>query len=174
MAKLTCSKYLQNEYNEWCKKTSHMTRNNTGKRRLSFAFFLFLFLYLILPFNHQQVAFAQTVTVSVQNMQFSPQQITVSAGTTITWVNQESTTPHTTTSDSQTGSEHWNSGNLNPGQSFSHTFTAPGTYTYHCTYHSGMTASVIVTANATSTLTPTNTSAANTTSQTASTATPTP
>jgi plastocyanin len=39
----------------------------------------------------------------------------------------------------------WDSGDLANGASFSHTFTAPGTYAFHCNIHPSMTGSVTVT-----------------------------
>ncbi len=38
----------------------------------------------------------------------------------------------------------FDSGHLNPGGTYSHTFTAPGTYAFHCTIHASMTGSVTV------------------------------
>lgn len=82
----------------------------------------------------------QSVSVSIQNFTFSPKTITIHVGDTVTWTNQDAAS-HTVTSDS--GSE-LNSGNLPTGQSYSHTFTQPGTYTYHCAIHVSMTATVVV------------------------------
>ena len=72
---------------------------------------------------------------------YSPSPITVVIGknNTITWVNDDDV-PHTVTADN--GS--FNSGNLNPGDSWTQTFTQPGTYTYHCNYHPWMRGTVIV------------------------------
>ncbi len=72
---------------------------------------------------------------------YSPPTITVVIGknNTVTWVNNDDA-PHTVTATD--GS--FNSGNLNAGQSWSYTFTAPGTYTYYCSYHSWMKGTVIV------------------------------
>jgi LPXTG-motif cell wall-anchored protein len=83
---------------------------------------------------------ALAASVSAVDFKFVPKTITVSAGTTVTWSNNGQSA-HTVTGAS------FNSGNLNPGQSFSHTFTAPGTYAYHCQYHAnlGMVGTVIVT-----------------------------
>ena len=79
------------------------------------------------------------MTVSIQDFFFDPGQLTVSPGTTITWVN-DGKAPHTTTADDGT----WDSGTLQPGEDFSFTFDQPGTYTYHCSIHPDMTASVKV------------------------------
>ena len=79
------------------------------------------------------------MTVSIQDFSFSPAQMTVAPGTTVTWTN-EGPSPHTTTADD--GS--WDSGTLQQGEDFSFTFDKPGTYTYHCSIHPDMTASVKV------------------------------
>ena len=64
---------------------------------------------------------------------YSPADITVVIGmnSTVTWVNQDSV-PHTVTATNGL----FNSGNLDPGKSFTFTFTLPGTYSYYCIYHS--------------------------------------
>lgn len=87
---------------------------------------------------------AQTVSITIQNFAFSPATITIPAGTTVTWTNQD-TVAHTATSD--TGA--WDSGTLATGQSYSHTFDTPGTYPYHCTIHPFMKATIIVQAAST-------------------------
>lgn len=78
--------------------------------------------------------------VAISNMNFTPSSLTVKAGTTVTWVNNDNIT-HTVTADD--GS--FTSGDLKYGNSYSHTFSTAGTYAYHCKYHSSMTGSVIVT-----------------------------
>lgn len=72
---------------------------------------------------------------------YSPPTITVVIGVnnTVTWINNDNAA-HTVTA---TGGS-FNSGNLNPGQSWTHTFTTPGTYTYSCSYHPWMTGTIIV------------------------------
>jgi hypothetical protein len=52
--------------------------------------------------------------------------------------------PHTATSED----DAFDSGNLDEGQSFSFTFTEPGTYQYRCDYHSDMTGTIVVEAAA--------------------------
>ncbi|MDG6904301.1 MAG: cupredoxin domain-containing protein [Nitrososphaerota archaeon] len=72
---------------------------------------------------------------------YSPPTITVVIGVnnTVTWVNND-IAPHTVTAND--GS--FNSGNMNPGQSWTHVFTTPGNYTYHCNYHQWMQGTIIV------------------------------
>jgi plastocyanin len=81
----------------------------------------------------------EDMTVSIQDFSFDPAQISVAPGTKVTWVN-EGQAPHTSTADD--GS--WDSGTLQPGDDFSFTFDKPGTYTYHCSIHPQMTATVTV------------------------------
>jgi plastocyanin len=85
---------------------------------------------------------SETYTVSMDNHRFMPETITIPAGSTVTWVNNEEGVPHTTTSD--TGL--WDSGNMSTGQSYSYRFDQPGTYPYNCTLHrdQGMVGTIIV------------------------------
>jgi plastocyanin len=75
--------------------------------------------------------------VFIQGMAFNPQTITVTAGTTITWTNKDQVA-HTVTST--TGL--FDSGSINTNGTFTHTFTATGTFSYYCKIHTYMTGSV--------------------------------
>lgn len=86
--------------------------------------------------NIEQV---QTTNVSMMDLQFQPQNIRVSAGDTITWTNDDSVV-HTATADNG----EFDSGHLEPGQTFSHVFGEPGTYDYRCTIHPTMVGTVTV------------------------------
>src|SRR5215218_11451091 len=79
------------------------------------------------------------MTVSIQDFFFSPDQLTVAPGTTATWIN-DGASPHTSTADDGT----WDSGTLQPGESFSFTFDDPGDYSYLCEIHPDMTATITV------------------------------
>ena len=78
-------------------------------------------------------------TVVMANIAFSPTSITVAAGTTITWQNNDGV-DHTSTSDNGV----WDTGTIAPGQSKTTVFNTPGTFTYHCTVHPMMTGTVVV------------------------------
>lgn len=84
-------------------------------------------------------------SVQMANYAFAPAAMTVNEGDTITWTNQD-TAPHTVTTTS--GPQQLSSPYLSKGQSWSYTFTAPGTYMYYCTVHPDMRAEVIVKAPA--------------------------
>lgn len=98
---------------------------------------------------------------SIVDYSFSPASITIHAGDTVTWTNVGKA-PHSATAYNHT----FDTGILQPGQSGSHTFTTPGTYTYFCIVHPFMKGTIVVLANApaTTTTTPTATTATPTTS----------
>jgi len=83
----------------------------------------------------------ETDTVSIKNFAFSPVNISVKAGTKVTWTNNDSATHTVTETDGKTGPS---SGNLNNGDSYSFTFTKPGIYHYDCAIHPNMTGTVTV------------------------------
>lgn len=79
----------------------------------------------------------------VWGREFMPNTLTVPVGTRVTWVNRSVET-HTVTSD--TGlfdNQLYLGGSIS--DSFSYTFTEPGTYAFHCRPHSTMTGKIIVT-----------------------------
>ncbi len=79
-------------------------------------------------------------TVNIKDFLFQPSILTVPAGTTVTWHNQDGV-QHTVTSDTQ---GLFDSGALAPGKKFSFTFTAPGSYMYHCNIHTSMHGEIAV------------------------------
>ncbi len=82
-------------------------------------------------------------SVTTTSPGFSPPTITVMIGmnSTVTWVNLDSGV-HTVTANDKS----FDSGNLNQGDTFTFTFTQPGTYHYYCKYHSWMAGTVNVVA----------------------------
>ena len=73
---------------------------------------------------------------------FGTNPLTIAAGTRVTWTNHDDM-PHTATADDQL----WDSGLLQPGESFSFTFTGGGTFAYHCSIHGAgfMSGKIVVT-----------------------------
>ncbi len=96
-------------------------------------------------------------TVAMELISFKPDVVEVSEGDTVTWVNEESSSPHTVTSgevEQGSGGVTANpdgtfaSGNLSPGDTFEFTFDEPGTFAYYCAIHPAtMTGEVSVAAN---------------------------
>ena len=80
------------------------------------------------------------VAIKIDNFSFSPQTITIPAGTQVTWTNQDDI-PHTVVSDDKAT---FKSRALDTDEKFTFTFTKPGTYGYFCSIHPKMTAKIIV------------------------------
>jgi plastocyanin len=77
--------------------------------------------------------------VWIQGMAFTPATITVAAGTTITWTNQDAVS-HTVTSNTNV----FNSGSLGSSGIWSYTFNTSGNYPYYCAVHPSMKGTVVV------------------------------
>jgi len=77
--------------------------------------------------------------ITIRNFAFNPTSLTVPAGTTVTWTNQDSA-PHQIASDNNV----FNSASLSSGQTYQYTFQTLGTYKYHCAIHTSMTGEIIV------------------------------
>jgi plastocyanin len=83
--------------------------------------------------------------VGMQNIQFDPAEVTVNAGETVTWTNDEAVAHDVDGSgpggDFSSGPE----GGMNEGDEFVFTFDEPGTYDYVCRVHApGMAGTVTV------------------------------
>jgi plastocyanin len=73
------------------------------------------------------------------NRAFTPDNLEIDAGTTVTWTNTDSVA-HTSTSNAN----GWDSGIIAPGRQFSFTYQTAGTFPYHCAIHPGMVGTVVV------------------------------
>lgn len=74
---------------------------------------------------------------------FNPDMLTVAVGTTVIWTNNTSA-PHTVTSDDGKTFDSGASTTISSGSSFSFKFTKAGTYKYHCQVHPSMMATIVV------------------------------
>lgn len=82
----------------------------------------------------------QQASVSIVNISFDPARLEVATGTTVTWTNDEAI-PHTVTSSG----DAFDSGTLEEGERFQHTFDTAGVFDYVCAIHPNMQGTVIVT-----------------------------
>jgi plastocyanin len=78
-------------------------------------------------------------TVTIDNFTFSPKSLTVPVGATVKWINRDDI-PHTVKSTAK----KFASGTLDTDDSYTFTFTEPGTYRYFCTIHAHMTGEIVV------------------------------
>jgi plastocyanin len=76
-------------------------------------------------------------TVTLKNIAFNPTTVTITAGQSVWWKWDDGSVPHNVTADTfqSVTEEHG---------TFSHTFPAPGIFSYRCTIHTGMTGKVVV------------------------------
>ena len=82
----------------------------------------------------------KTVEIKIDNFSFGPMTLTVAAGTTVTWINNDDV-PHTVVSED---TKTFKSKALDTGDKFSYTFTKAGTFNYFCSVHPKMTGKVVV------------------------------
>jgi plastocyanin len=78
--------------------------------------------------------------VSMEGIKFHPNSVTVKAGDTVTWTNNDTVGHDVTGDDFNSGDP----GGLQNGDTFAHAFDKPGTFDYVCTVHPGMEGSVTV------------------------------
>jgi len=83
---------------------------------------------------------AAAPVVHISNFRFGPQVLTVPAGTTVTWVNDDDEPHNVTASD-----HSYRSPILDSGGRFSRTYATPGEYAYFCALHPHMTGHIVVT-----------------------------
>lgn len=76
--------------------------------------------------------------VSIKSFAFNPTPLTIKAGTTVTWTNNDPM-PH------QIKSSEFNSSVLSAGDTFSFTFSDVGQYDYSCAIHPSMKGQIIIT-----------------------------
>jgi len=82
---------------------------------------------------------ANATRAEMKTMVFGPNRIEIPVGGSITWTNNDPLV-HTITADD--GS--WDSGPIEPGKTWTHTFTQAGEYAFHCTPHPFMKAVIVV------------------------------
>ena len=77
-------------------------------------------------------------SITIENFAFNPSDLTISAGTTVTWTNNQNV-QHTVTFDDGSSDV-----TIGPGQTIEKTFSTAGEYTYHCAIHPSMKGKIIV------------------------------
>jgi plastocyanin len=85
-------------------------------------------------------AASPAAAISIDNFTFTPQTVTVKAGTMVTWTNKDDI-PH---GIAATNNAFARSKALDTDDSYSFTFTTPGTYQYFCYVHPHMTGTIVV------------------------------
>ena len=99
--------------------------------------------FVILTLGSQSPTWAAETEVKIDNFTFNPQQVTIKAGDTVTWINHDDI-PHTVTSKTLL----FRSKAMDTDDKFSFTFATPGSFPYFCSLHPHMTGSIVVEAAA--------------------------
>ncbi len=84
-------------------------------------------------------AAATAATINIDNFAFAPPDLTIAAGTTVTWKNEDGEVHRV-----QDDHKRFSSSALDTDDSFSHTFAAPGVYHYFCSIHPYMVGKIVV------------------------------
>jgi plastocyanin len=84
---------------------------------------------------------AGTVQAAIKDFEFDPATVTAKVGDVITWTNNGPAS-HTVTVDNQSGCD---TGTISAGATSSLTFTAAGSYPFHCSIHSSMKGTITIT-----------------------------
>lgn len=82
---------------------------------------------------------AETKTVQISNFQFQPQELTVTAGTTVAWLNRDQTVHNIVSKDGKVASP-----GLDTDDRYTVVFEHEGDYPYFCALHPQMTGVVHV------------------------------
>ena len=80
---------------------------------------------------------APGTAVTIANFTFSPTDVTVKVGDSVTWTNNDSAAHTVAFAD-------FDSGQIAPGATYTHKFDTAGTFDYKCSIHPSMTAKVTV------------------------------
>jgi plastocyanin len=78
----------------------------------------------------------QTFEVLIDNLAFTPDEITITAGDSIVWIMQDGGTFHFVVEGDPGGAPDFDSPRLDVGDDWIYTFDTPGEYVYHCSNHS--------------------------------------
>ncbi|SMC61995.1 cupredoxin domain-containing protein [Kibdelosporangium aridum] len=97
---------------------------------------LALFMLMAAP-----TAAAATQQVHMSGYAYGPGTLTINVGDTVTWTNHDQA-PHDAVTTA--GPAQFRSPMLNTGQTWSFTFTTPGTYSYYCSVHPDMRGQIVV------------------------------
>jgi plastocyanin len=110
-----------------------------GRTRLLLTAVSMVMLWGTGPWSRSTAETTDATRIVVKDFMFTPTPLTVKAGSTVTWTNQDDE-PHTVVSD--TGL--FKSGGMDTNDSFSFKFEKPGTYHFTCSIHPRMVGTIMV------------------------------
>ncbi|MDQ3692840.1 MAG: cupredoxin family copper-binding protein [Chloroflexota bacterium] len=81
------------------------------------------------------------IVIAMESFEFNPEFVTIPVDTSIVWTNRDSVAH---TADASDDPQTFDSGNIAPGERYSHSFDTPGTFPYVCIYHGNMRGTIVV------------------------------
>jgi plastocyanin len=93
------------------------------------------------PVSGSMESDSKDVQVIMKKMAYHPASITVTKGTKVTWIDEQSFIPHNVISETK---GLFASDNMHKNEKFSYTFNDTGTFKYYCSHHKKMRGTVIV------------------------------
>lgn len=131
-----------------------MRRNYLLNVNMTTYLFFLIFMFFIAGCKNNSTDYPTSPTTNsnppadeiwMQNTSYNPSTKTVTAGTTIKWINKDSFN-HTVTSGSPGHPDGlFDSGVIGPGGTYTHTFNSAGSFNYYCSIHQDiMTGTVTV------------------------------
>ncbi|HVO74023.1 MAG TPA: plastocyanin/azurin family copper-binding protein [Ignavibacteriaceae bacterium] len=85
-----------------------------------------------------------TVEISMKNEEFVPKEKTISAGTTVKWINNDNEKHNVASGTPDNPNKLFHSKRMSKGDVYTYKFDKPGDYPYFCTYHDGMEGKITV------------------------------
>ena len=117
-----------------------MSPNNSRRYRLTARALLTACAALFILVGASAAAYKpRTHTVALRGMKNVPATLTVNAGDTVVWKNED-VVPHTATDRGKS----FDSGSIEPGGSWSYVADRKGTYSYYCAYHPNTRGKLVV------------------------------
>ena len=111
-----------------------------GGRRAGFlVLMLFTMIGILMPLSLSSAEDIKN-TIAIDNFTFSPAELKVAVGTTVTWINRDDI-PHSIVDKEK----KFRSKALDTDGSYSFTFTSAGSFDYFCGLHPHMTGKIVVT-----------------------------
>ncbi len=104
--------------------------------------FVFAVYAVAAPISHAQEA---TASADIVLFEFTPGTLEVASGTSVTWLNHDSIVHSVSEGTPDAPGDLFDSGLFDQNQTFTYTFSEPGSYTYFCTRHNFMHGTVDVT-----------------------------
>ena len=130
------------------KRVLLLIRNNKVLYKKVISFSVIIWLILVLIYGCGNKNNSDSVRgendVWIKNLSFIPDSLNIPVGTTVTWINQDSTAYTVTSKDTLNSEILFDSGSISPHDTFNYTFNSSGVFHYYCIKHPRLMNGVII------------------------------